>query len=66
LRLDGGAGRAPDLAGKFNPVKFDAGEGRAGVGDTGWLIVAIVSGVLTVVGWIARERWIMRRRRRRR
>jgi hypothetical protein len=33
--------------------------------DTGWLIVAVVAGVLTVVGWIARERWIMRRRRRR-
>jgi hypothetical protein len=35
------------------------------MGDTGWLTVAIVAGVLTVVGWIARERWIMRRRRRR-
>lgn len=34
------------------------------MGDTGWLIVAIVTGVLAVVGWIARERWIMRRRRR--
>jgi uncharacterized membrane protein YbhN (UPF0104 family) len=34
--------------------------------DTGWLIMAIVAGVLTVVGWIARERWIIRRRRRRR
>jgi uncharacterized membrane protein YbhN (UPF0104 family) len=33
--------------------------------DTAWLIVAIVAGVLAVIGWIARERWIMRRRRRR-
>ena len=33
--------------------------------DTAWLIVAIVTGVLAVIGWIARERWIMRRRRRR-
>ena len=34
--------------------------------DTGWLIVAIIAGLLAVIGWIARERWIMRRRRRRR
>ena len=33
--------------------------------DTAWLIVAIVAGVLAVIGWIARERWIMRRHRRR-
>jgi uncharacterized membrane protein YbhN (UPF0104 family) len=33
--------------------------------DTAWLIVAIVAGVLALIGWIARERWIMRRRRRR-
>jgi uncharacterized membrane protein YbhN (UPF0104 family) len=33
--------------------------------DLGWLAVAIVTGVLAVAGWIARERWIMRRRRRR-
>jgi hypothetical protein len=32
--------------------------------DLGWLIVAVVAGVLAAVGWIARERWIMRRRRR--
>jgi uncharacterized membrane protein YbhN (UPF0104 family) len=32
--------------------------------DTVWLIVAIVALVLTVAGWIARERWIIRRRRR--
>jgi uncharacterized membrane protein YbhN (UPF0104 family) len=35
------------------------------MGDTGWLIVAIVSGVLAVIGWAVRERWIIRRRRRR-
>lgn len=29
-----------------------------------WLLVAVVAGVLAAVGWIARERWIMRRRRR--
>jgi uncharacterized membrane protein YbhN (UPF0104 family) len=27
-----------------------------------WLVVAVVAGVLAVVGWIARERWLMRRR----
>lgn len=32
--------------------------------DTVWLIVAIVALVLTVVGWIARERWVIRRRQR--
>jgi len=35
------------------------------MGDTGWLIVANVAGVLTIVGWIVRERWIIRRRRQR-
>ena len=35
------------------------------MGDTGWLIVAIVSGVLAVIGWVVREGWIIRRRRRR-
>jgi uncharacterized membrane protein YbhN (UPF0104 family) len=34
------------------------------MGDIGWLIVAIVAGLLAVIGWIVRERWIMRRRRR--
>jgi hypothetical protein len=34
--------------------------------DTEWLIVAIVAGVLTAVGWVSREVWIYRRRRRRR
>ena len=29
-----------------------------------WLLVALLAGVLAAVGWIARERWIMRRRRR--
>jgi hypothetical protein len=33
--------------------------------DTLWRIVAIVAGVLAAVGWIARERWLVRRRRRR-
>jgi hypothetical protein len=33
--------------------------------DTVWLIVAIVAGVLAALGWIARERWLMRRRGRR-
>jgi uncharacterized membrane protein YbhN (UPF0104 family) len=32
--------------------------------DLVWLLVAVVAGVLAAVGWIARERWIMRRRRR--
>ena len=26
--------------------------------DVGWLVVAIVAGVLFVFGWIKRERWI--------
>jgi hypothetical protein len=34
------------------------------VSDAGWLAVAIVAGVLFVFGWIKRERWITRRRRR--
>ena len=34
------------------------------VRELGWLLVAVVAGLLAVVGWIARERWIMRRRRR--
>jgi len=33
------------------------------VSEAGWLVVAIVAGVLFVVGWIKRERWIARRRR---
>ena len=32
--------------------------------DLGWLLVAVVAGLLAAVGWIARERWLMRRRRR--
>ena len=32
--------------------------------ELGWLAVAFVVGVLAAVGWVARERWIMRRRRR--
>jgi hypothetical protein len=31
--------------------------------DLVWVIVAVVAGLLAAVGWIARERWIMRRRR---
>jgi len=31
--------------------------------DLVWLVVAVVVGLLAMVGWIARERWIMRRRR---
>jgi hypothetical protein len=34
------------------------------VSDTGWLAVAIVAGVLAAVGWVGREVWIHRRRRR--
>ncbi|HET8578396.1 MAG TPA: hypothetical protein VFO18_14980 [Methylomirabilota bacterium] len=34
--------------------------------DTGWLVLAIVVGSLATVGWIQRERWIHRRRRRKR
>ena len=32
--------------------------------ETGWLVLAITTGLLAAVGWVARERWIMRRRRR--
>jgi hypothetical protein len=56
--------RVASLTGKFNPVRFDP-DPEERMRDTAWLIVAIVALVLTVVGWIARERWIMRRRRRR-
>jgi len=31
--------------------------------DVAWLIVAVVVGILVAWGWLARERWIMRRRR---
>jgi len=31
--------------------------------DLAWLVVAVVAGLLAAAGWIARERWIMRRRR---
>jgi uncharacterized membrane protein YbhN (UPF0104 family) len=31
--------------------------------DLVWLVVAVVAGLLATVGWIVRERWIMRRRR---
>jgi uncharacterized membrane protein YbhN (UPF0104 family) len=33
--------------------------------DFVWLVVAVVAGILAIVGWVARERWVMRRRRRR-
>jgi hypothetical protein len=32
--------------------------------DTGWLLVALLAGALAVIGWIKREAWIRRRRRR--
>ena len=32
--------------------------------ELGWLLLAVVVGVLAAVGWVARERWLMRRRRR--
>jgi hypothetical protein len=32
--------------------------------DLGWLGLAVVTGALATTGWIARERWIYRRRRR--
>jgi len=31
--------------------------------DVVWLIVAVVVAILAAWGWLARERWIMRRRR---
>jgi hypothetical protein len=33
--------------------------------DTGWLILAVTVGVLAAIGWVKREMWIHRRRRRR-
>ena len=33
--------------------------------DVAWLVVAVVAAVLAVAGWVARERWLMKRRRRR-
>jgi hypothetical protein len=38
---------------------------RKRVRDFAWLVLAVVVGVLAVVGWVARERWLIRRRRRR-
>jgi uncharacterized membrane protein YbhN (UPF0104 family) len=35
------------------------------VRDLVWLVVAVVAGVLAVVGWVARERWVTKRRQRR-
>jgi len=32
--------------------------------DTGWLVAALVAGALMAVGWVSREIWIHRRRRR--
>ena len=32
--------------------------------DTEWLAIAVVAGVLFAVGWVSREVWIYRRRRR--
>ena len=32
--------------------------------ELGWLVLAVLVGGLAAVGWVARERWIMRRRRR--
>jgi hypothetical protein len=32
------------------------------VSEVGWLVVAILAGVVLVFGWIKRERWIARRR----
>jgi len=32
--------------------------------DSAWLVLAIVVAVLATTGWITRERWIHRRRRR--
>ena len=32
--------------------------------ELGWLVLAVLVGLLAAVGWVARERWIMRRRRR--
>jgi hypothetical protein len=34
--------------------------------DTSWLIVAVITGTLLVVGWVSREVAIHRRRRQRR
>jgi hypothetical protein len=64
----GGPRAVMSSLGKFDPVKSNSGSKRKRrnrMGDTGWLIVAIVAGVLAVVGWIVRERWIIRRRERR-
>jgi hypothetical protein len=33
--------------------------------ETGWLILAVVVGVLAAIGWVKREIWIRRRRQRR-
>src|SRR6266436_925775 len=51
--------------GRFDAVRSTGRPRRGGVTmrDLAWLVVAVVAGLLAAVGWIARERWIMRRRR---
>jgi hypothetical protein len=67
-------------SGNFDPVTSTDGAGGAAdwlapgllhrggeediLSDIAWLIVAVTAGALAAIGWIARERWIMRRRRR--
>jgi hypothetical protein len=34
------------------------------VTEAGWLALALVAGVLFAIGWVKRELWIHRRRRR--
>jgi hypothetical protein len=34
--------------------------------EAGWLVLAITAGVLAAVGWLVRERWVVRRWGRRR
>jgi hypothetical protein len=38
---------------------------RMAMGDAGWLVLAVVAGVMLAVAWVSRERAIHRRRRRR-
>jgi hypothetical protein len=53
------------MHGHRDAVRVARPRGPSRASETGWLVVAVVAGVAVAAGWIARETWIVRRRRRR-